>query len=620
MLTVLSTVLYYKSSTVESETNALNTAAGYKLAVDNQLRLYRSNLERAAKKLEAAKGDTDSATLKSLADEYGYEMLYIADEQGKSANGSAADLPAFEKALNGMTYINNPVYDEAGDSLTLTVATPIENGKEVLLGILSYDTFSQVFQSIKVGDSGYAFAVSKDGKTVVHPTKDSVAHPIDYFEKVKTDKSVERIANIFTHMVKGETNVGYSIYNGVKRLVAYRPIDGPEGWSLAVTTPVTQVEQNLRLTLFSCVGAGVLVLLLASIVNLFFANKITAPILSATKRIELLTAGDLSTEVSVTRGQDEVARLNLALGNTIQWLRGLITEISTILGQISRSDLTGRGSLEYLGDFVPIKEALQTISDSLHDTFSMISETAMQVHASAEEVSVGAQNLANNSAEQAGTIEQLTGAFQKITTHVNQNASNAVEMEQLSKDTIQFVTTGNAQMEELLRSMRDIDASSTEILNVIQLINDIASQTNILALNAAVEAARAGDAGKGFAVVAGEVRKLAAKSTESAQTTTTLIEKSLNSVKAGLGIAESTAGTLQEIVDKTKRVNKLIDSITEASKQQAQAITDIETGMMSISDVTQTNSATAEESAAASYQLTNQSVMLKKLVEKFKFK
>lgn len=620
LLTGLSSFLYYRSSTAQSEENARNMSSAYKLAVDSSLNAIRGNLMLAAKDLSAAGSTDERRLLDTAAQKYGFESLDIVNEQGITLlHEDVSGQDVFSRAQAGDTYIGSPVYDEEDESLTLTVGTPLGSGGKVLLGNIAYDEFSKVFNSIKVGENGYAFAVNKNAKTVIHPDKNSIINPVDYFELVKKDKSYEPIANIFTHMVAGETGTGYSVYKGVRRLVAYAPIDGAEEWSLAVTTPVSQVMQNLYQTLEICLGTGILILIAASVVSMLFAKKMTEPILSVTQRLELLAAGNLTAEVSTVKGKDEVARLTLALSNTVVWLRDLIADISTVLERVSQSDLTVSSSITYEGDFIPIRQALDMILKSLRETFASVTRAALQVHTGSEEVAMGAQNLAENSAEQAGTIEQLTNTVKNISEHVGRNAADAVEMEKLSGETIQFVESGNAQMGELLRSMQEIDASSNEIIRITKAINDISSQTNILALNAAVEAARAGAAGKGFAVVAEEVGNLASKSTEAALMTASLIEKSMKSVKNGRGIAEQTAQTLQEIVDKTNRVNILIDNITAASKQQAQSISAVESGMSQISSVTQTNSATAEESAAASEELTNQSETLKHLIEKFKY-
>ncbi|MEG0753199.1 MAG: methyl-accepting chemotaxis protein, partial [Angelakisella sp.] len=182
------------------------------------------------------------------------------------------------------------------------------------------------------------------------------------------------------------------------------------------------------------------------------------------------------------------------------------------------------------------------------------------------------------------------------------------------------ISKSNEKMQELIGAMRNISQSSQEIGKVIKTIEDIAFQTNILALNAAVEAARAGAAGKGFAVVADEVRNLATKSSEAAKSTTALIEGSIQAVANGTQLADDTAKSLSVVVDTANEVAVIIDKISRASGEQANAITQVTMGVDQISAVVQTNSATAEESAAASEELSGQASMLKNLVGRFKLR
>ena len=168
--------------------------------------------------------------------------------------------------------------------------------------------------------------------------------------------------------------------------------------------------------------------------------------------------------------------------------------------------------------------------------------------------------------------------------------------------------------------MEAVSNASAEINKVIKTNEDIAFQTNILALNAAVEAARAGEAGKGFAVVADEVRNLANKSQEASKNTAVLIEDALSSIETGNRIAKETADSMDHIVESSQAMAILVHQISTASEQQAQAVAQVTLGIDQISSVVQTNSATSEESAAASQELSSQANIMKVLMQRFKIK
>lgn len=228
--------------------------------------------------------------------------------------------------------------------------------------------------------------------------------------------------------------------------------------------------------------------------------------------------------------------------------------------------------------------------------------------------------LSQGAAEQASSIEELSASIAEIASQIKHNAENAKSARDKSDYAIKELENSTIQMNHLNTAMENIKQKSSEISKIMKIIDDIAFQTNILALNAAVEAARAGAAGKGFAVVADEVRNLAVKSAEAAKQTTSLIEETINAVETGANIVFQTAASLDNSSKVTKDSIELINSIADASGEQAVAITQINSGIEQISSVIQTNAATSQESAAVCQELSGQSNLLKEIVSEFSLK
>lgn len=335
-----------------------------------------------------------------------------------------------------------------------------------------------------------------------------------------------------------------------------------------------------------------------------------------------IAQGELSTQIDETKiTRDEIGQLCEATGQILKRLNGYVTyinEITEVLNTMARGDMRITLSNDYTGEFSTIKHALLGISSSLNATLTTIANSSEQVNAGAEQVSSGAQALSQGATEQASTIEELSASIAEVSDEVRKNADNVKQATNYVGQAVSGVETSNKYMQQMLMSMNEINSSSSKISKIIKVIDDIAFQTNILALNAAVEAARAGSAGKGFAVVADEVRNLAIKSADAAKQTTVLIEDSINAVSGGLRIAEDTAISLEDVSKKSLLAKDIIFEIDSASSAQAISIMQITQGLEQISAVIQSNSATAEESAAASQELSDQSSMLNAEINKFK--
>ncbi len=395
-----------------------------------------------------------------------------------------------------------------------------------------------------------------------------------------------------------------------------------DGFRVLTTMPLTVISDrsgNVSSLLFGVFIALVVVLFAAIFLCTFFIVRPINKLKDATLQI---ADGNFFVTVDV-RSKDEIGELAKAIKKTVQRLSNYvlyIDEITEVLTSISDGDLTYSLRNEYIGEFASIKEALLNISDSFNKTMANINNAAEQVTSGSMQVSGASQALSQGSTQQASSVEELSATIKEVNSQVKLNAENAKTANNLSIQTVNNVERCSELMRNMLDSMEQINSTSSNIAKIIKVIDDISFQTNILALNAAVEAARAGAAGKGFAVVADEVRNLATKSAEAAKTTTELIESSINAVESGVKYAKKTASSLEQIVGDCNDSSKLISEITVATNDQATAVMQITQGVEQISTVVETNSATAQQTAAASEELSSQAEMLKRMVTRFKLK
>lgn len=239
----------------------------------------------------------------------------------------------------------------------------------------------------------------------------------------------------------------------------------------------------------------------------------------------------------------------------------------------------------------------------LQELLGEMNEIANNVTNQAEQVSESSLYIADGAKRSAASIEEISSSMTQIGSQIKQNADNAERARTIASTARNSAYDGHKDMDAMLNAMNDISESSSKIANIIKVIDEIAFQTNLLALNAAVEAARAGEHGKGFAVVADEVRNLASRSASAANETTELIQKAIENVQHGTGMAQKTGESLESIVNQVNEVSELITDIAQASQEQSLGVSQVSNGLDQIDQVTQGNTTTADQSASASSEL-----------------
>lgn len=555
--------------------------------------------------------DQVAIALNGKKDSLGYESLSLVTTDGKivskdaALNGkSVADQEYFKNALSGKTFFSEPMNDPSG-KFSVIACTPISNANfnGVLMATMDANVYSPFIQNIVVGKTGSAFIINKDGVLIGN---------IDP-KKVTQKKTAE----IYKYADLTKSGITIYAYSTGDRICYHAPLPNTDGWSFGIVAPVKEMTSSINYTILGLVISSIVCILIGIFFAMFAAKSIANPITLVCRRLELLSAGDLHSDVVEVNAKDETGILADSLNQTVLNLRSYIEELTHVLREVANGNLRVKTEQEYDGDFVPIKESLDNITESLRESMSSINQASEQIASGAEQLAVGAQSLAQGSTEQASSIEELSSAITEIGEHVRVNAQHAGEASERVEDVHTKVEVSNQYMKDMVEAMAKINDSSNQIEKIVKTIEDISFQTNILALNASVEAARAGTAGKGFSVVADEVRNLATKSAEAVKDTAQLIDNSRQQVEKGTVIADSTEKALQEVVQSIQVVSENVDQISKASTHQAGRIDQVTQSVNQISGVVQTNSATAEESAAASEELSGQSQVLKELVERF---
>ena len=277
-----------------------------------------------------------------------------------------------------------------------------------------------------------------------------------------------------------------------------------------------------------------------------------------------------------------------------------------------------RAEVDIITRIVAFVDAINDVIDQVNNALGEVVDTVEQVTNGAGQVSGASHALSEGATSQAASLEEITSSVTELSSKVNDNATNATEAQKLSEQAVKVGDEGTTKMGGLVDKMEVINQSTVEINKVIKTIDDIAFQTNLLALNAAVEAARAGQHGKGFAVVAEEVRNLAARSAKAAGETADMIDEVVRNITEGHSMAGEAAQVLEEIVGFTSKVTVLNSEVAEASNEQAQGVAQINIGLSQVDQVTQSNTASAEETASAAQQMNSLANYLKEVANKFK--
>ncbi len=517
-----------------------------------------------------------------------------------------SDREYVQEAMQGNTYVSEPLISKITGELSIMVAAPLYSAEGNIAGVVYFvphETFlNDIVSSIKIGENCRAYMINKNGDTIADITLETITTQ-NVENEAASDPSLKSRAALHEAMRRGENGFGRIKSSDGPRFLAYAPVGGTDGWSVAVASPEINYLADTYFGMFLNVLVIIVSIMASVVVALKLSSNISKPMRACAARMKLLVEGDLESPAPEAVGRDETAELTRSTGEMVAGLNTIIHDIDYLLNQMANQnfDIVSANREAYVGDFQSILRSMRNLKMELSGTIRQIDASAGQVSSASGQVSNGAQ---------AATINEISESAKRT--------SLAAE------EAGQFVNQAGAQLGvsvgyvgELNTAMGRISESSQEISKIIETIENIAFQTNILALNAAVEAARAGTAGKGFAVVADEVRNLANKSDQAAKATKSLIETSIAAVSEGSEVVGKVTGSLEQTSVYAGHVTEQMDLVVEAVEKQTESIAQITEGVEQISTVVQSNSATAEQSAAASEELSAEANGLKQLVDQF---
>ena len=551
--------------------------------------------------------------------------LYVALTDGSLYHASFVPGPDFDATtkswyrdgLQSDTFILGDVYfDEDSQSYVVGASGVLKSRNGTVRGVAAADVYldsiSKIVSQVTIEDTGGIFLVDSRTDTIIgHRDQEITGQRLSEMEEGMYAYASDQIQ-------RGKT--GLSLYDNT--YIQVENVPGSDWTAVAYVSRGEVLQELHQLTVNMLMVAVLAVLVLIVLVVIQVRRVIGRPVKELSLVATKIAGGELDQTIRY-QSRDELGVLAHDFNQVTVRLRdyvAYIQEISDKLREIAAGNLAFTLENQYTGEFEKIKIALDEISDSMNNTMGRLNAASREVAAGAAQVANGATTLSQGSTEQAAEVDVLAGHISSVSDSVHKIAQGAQEARRISQEVKSGLLTSNDKMQNMTAVIRQISDKSSEIHKIVKTIEDIAFQTNILALNAAVEAARAGAAGKGFAVVADEVRALAGKSSEAAKETTVLLSQTVESMDEGVSAAQDTADSMLKVVTRADEMNKLIDNIADYTREQDANAAEITHGIEQISTVVQTNVATAEESAAASEELSGQAAMLRELVSKFRLR
>ncbi|OUS38933.1 chemotaxis protein [Rhodobacterales bacterium 56_14_T64] len=492
--------------------------------------------------------------------------------------------------------------------------------------------------SLRFGTAGYFFVNDTNNIVRAHPFKPewegTNKADLEDINGLKIFQEMQKVAN-------GPSGAGPVRYwfqkpnaDEPEQKIGYVQLYKPWGWIVGTGSYVSDIEASLSWMRNAAFATLAVCLLLLAGAGFMIARSVTGPLAALQARMQSMADGETHSEVPATDVQSEVGEM----AKTVEVFRQsmlqqqemersqaahdeerhrVVETLSRQLSALSSGDLTVSISESFPADYETLRHDFNKTLETLNGTIVQVIESSESIRSGASEITQASDDLSHRTESQAATLEETAAALEEMTASVRSAAEGARSVETVMNEAKTEAKDSGIIVQSAVEAMHEIEHSSSQISQIIGVIDDIAFQTNLLALNAGVEAARAGEAGRGFAVVASEVRALAQRSSDAATEIKTLIGDSTQQVERGVDLVGKAGGALSNIVQRVTDISQQISGIAEGASEQSTGLNEINTGVSQLDNVTQQNAAMVEQATAAAQLLSADATKLSGLVSRF---
>ena len=500
-----------------------------------------------------------------------------------------SDRDYVQRALTGEVCVSDITLSRYTGTYGVSIAAPVQSASGDITGVIYFridnDFMTSIVENLKISRNSSACIVDANNQIIAH----------------------ENPELIMTEAAASNDGICASV-----------PVNNTNGWTLVITAPESDFTGAMTTMIRQFVIWDIIAVIAALIIAMLFANSMSKSVLTVKNAMLSISQGDLSCSLTKTKRKDELGVLQNTAASLVEMLQHIIGEANQILGSIAHFDLTTGEMNSYPGAFNSLADSVNAIRQMLTRMIIDIQSSSANVKSGSSQLAEATQLLSEGTVSQTSSIEKLVMDMNNVVDSINQNSENGNLINERLNTLDTKIQDSSQQMEHLLRIVDQIEEMSSDIQKIVGTIDSIAFQTNILALNASVEAARAGENGRGFAVVAEEVSSLASRSSDASKKTGELIEKCITGIAQAKESADVTASALESIVTYSAEIARSFDSISEATREEARKANSIRMEINNISDVVQSNSSTAQETAASTEALSQQAHTLEAMTSRFR--